>query len=312
MQHQLNGILIVDKPADMTSAKVIAHVKKLLGAGKAGHAGTLDPLATGVLVCCLNDATKLCRFLLRGKKKYVAVIRLGIETDTQDFTGNIISTSDKTTFSDKKLRQVFKQFEGAAKQLPPVYSALKHKGVPLYKLARRGTPVQKGARSIFISYIKIIEINLPLIRFEVSCSAGTYIRTLCADIGAALGCGGCLKELRRIESSGFAISQALTLPEMENLHLSHKLSDRLISMSDVLQYMPSYIADNFLIDKLKHGSIITRQDFISQQTDIHEDFIKIVDVDDDLIAILNLEKDSDKYHYCCVFPRRDIIEGLRD
>ncbi len=312
MQHRLNGILIVDKPVDMTSAKVVAHVKKLLGAGKAGHAGTLDPFATGVLVCCLNDATKLCRFLLRGKKKYVGVIRLGIETDTQDFTGNIISTSDKTGFSDKRLRQVFKQFEGAVKQLPPVYSALKHKGVPLYKLARRGKPVQKEARSIFISYIKILEINLPLIRFEVSCSAGTYIRTLCADIGAALGCGGCLKELRRIESSGFAISQALTLPEMENLHLSHKLSDRLISMSDALQYMPGYIADNLLIDKLKHGSIITRQDIISQQTDIHEDFIKIVDADDDLIAILNLEKDSDKYHYCCVFPRRDIIEGFRD
>jgi len=303
MQHRLNGILIVDKPANMTSAKVVAYVKKLLGAGKTGHAGTLDPFATGVLVCCFNDATKLCRFLLHDKKKYLAVIHLGVETDTQDFTGNIISTSDKTTFTDKKLRLTFKQFEGDIKQRPPVYSALKHKGVPLYKLARRGKPVQKEARSVFVSYIKILEISLPLIRFEVSCSAGTYIRTLCADIGAVLGCGGCLKELRRIESSGFTISQALTLPEMEDLHLSHKLSDRLISMSDVLQYMPRYIADNLLTDKLKHGSIITRQDIVLQQTGIHEDFIKIVDIDDNLIAILNLEKDSDKYHYCCVFPK---------
>ncbi|HUV49458.1 MAG TPA: tRNA pseudouridine(55) synthase TruB [Anaerolineae bacterium] len=303
MQHRLNGILVVDKSPDMTSAKVVAHVKKLLGAEKVGHAGTLDPFATGVLVCCLNDATKLCRFLLHDKKKYVAVIHLGVETDTQDFTGNIISTSDKTTFTDKKLRLTFKQFEGAIKQWPPVYSALKHKGVPLYKLARRGKPVQKEARSVFLSYIKILEISLPLIRFEVSCSAGTYIRTLCADIGAALGCGGCLEELRRIESSGFTISQALTLPEMEDLHLSHKLSDRLISMSDVLQYMPRHIADNLLTDKLKHGSIITRQDIILQQTDIYEDFIKIMDTDDNLIAILNLEKDSDKYHYCCVFPK---------
>ncbi|MEA3427759.1 MAG: tRNA pseudouridine(55) synthase TruB, partial [Thermodesulfobacteriota bacterium] len=214
---------------------------------------------------------------------------------------------NKTRFSDKKLRLVFKQFEGAVKQLPPVYSALKHKGVPLYKLARKGKPVQKAARSIFISYIKILEISLPLIRFEVSCSAGTYIRTLCADIGAALGCGGCLKELRRIESSGFAIKEALTLPEMEDLHSSHKLSDRLISMSDALQYMPRYIADNLLTDKLKHGRIITRQDIILQQTDVHEEFIKIVDTNNDLIAILNLKKDSDKYQYCCVFPRRDII-----
>ncbi|MDO9565902.1 MAG: tRNA pseudouridine(55) synthase TruB [Candidatus Desulfaltia sp.] len=303
MQHLSSGILVVDKPANMTSAKVVAYVKKLLGAGKTGHAGTLDPFATGLLVCCLNDATKLCRFLLHDKKKYLAVIHLGVETDTQDFTGNIISTSDKTTFTDKKLRLTFKQFEGDIKQWPPVYSALKHKGVPLYKLARRGTPVQKEARSVFVSYIKILEISLPLIRFEVSCSAGTYIRTLCADIGAALGCGGCLKELRRIESSGFTISQALTLPEMEDIHLSHKLSDRLISMSDVLQYMPRYIADNLLTDKLKHGGTITRQDIILQQTGIYEDFIKIVDTDDNLMAILNLEKDSDKYHYCCVFPK---------
>ncbi|MEA3429434.1 MAG: tRNA pseudouridine(55) synthase TruB, partial [Thermodesulfobacteriota bacterium] len=104
MRHRLNGILIVDKPVNITSAKVVARVKKLIGAGKAGHAGTLDPFATGVLVCCFNDATKLCRFLLHDKKKYVAVIHLGIETDTQDVTGNIISTSNKTTFSDKKLR----------------------------------------------------------------------------------------------------------------------------------------------------------------------------------------------------------------
>lgn len=303
MQHLSSGILVVDKPANMTSAKVVAYVKKLLGAGKTGHAGTLDPFATGVLVCCLNDATKLCRFLLHDKKKYLAVIHLGVETDTQDFTGNIISASDKTKFTDKKLRLTFKQFEGDIKQRPPVYSALKHKGVPLYKLARRGTPVQKEARSVFVSYIKILEISLPLIRFEVFCSAGTYIRTLCADIGAALGCGGCLKELRRIESSGFTISQALTLPEIEDIHLSHKLSDRLISMSDVLQSMPRYVADNLLTDKLKHGGIITRQDIILQQTGIYEDFIKIVDIDDNLMAILNLEKDSDKYHYCCVFPK---------
>ncbi|MDI6688264.1 MAG: tRNA pseudouridine(55) synthase TruB [Desulfobacterales bacterium] len=303
MQHQLNGILVLDKPANMTSAKVVAHVKKLLGAGKIGHAGTLDPFATGVLVCCLNDATKLCRFLLHDRKKYVAVVHLGIETDTQDFTGNIISTSDKTAFTNNKLFLTFKQFEGNIKQRPPVYSALKHKGVPLYKLARRGKPVQKEARSVFVSYIKILEISLPLIRFEVSCSAGTYIRMLCADIGAALGCGGCLKELRRIESSGFTISQALTFPAIEALHLSNKLSDRLINMSDALQYMPRYVADNLLTDKLKHGRIITRQDIIVQQTGINEDFIKVVDVYDNLIAILNLEKNSDRYHYCCVFTK---------
>ena len=303
MRHRLNGILVVDKPANMTSAKVVAHVKKLLGAGKAGHAGTLDPFATGVLVCCINDATKLARFLLHGNKKYEAVLQLGVETDTQDFTGNIISTCNQTEFSDKQLRSAFKKFEGDVKQLPPVYSALKHKGVPLYKLARKGKPVQKPARDIFISSINILETALPAIRFQVSCSAGTYIRTLCSDIGKVLGCGGCLKELRRIESSGFTIKESVTLPELERLALSNKLSERIISMADTLQNMPEHIADKALTDKIIHGNTITMLDGIGKHAEDKDGFIKILDTNKDLIAVLNFKKDSNRYHYCCVFHK---------
>lgn len=301
MQHKLSGILVVDKPADITSAKVVARVKRQLGAGKVGHAGTLDPFATGVLVCCINRATKLARFFLHGNKKYEAVLHLGVETDTQDSTGVVTSSCDEVEFSDKKIRSIFKQFEGTIEQFPPIYSALKYKGVPLYKLARNGKPVQKPARRVAILFITILEINLPLIRFVVSCSAGTYIRTLCADIGASLGCGGHLKELRRIESSGFTIAEALTLSELKELALSEKLSDRMISMSNALKDMPEHVADKVLAAKIMHGNAITKKDFEPGQTDMPKGFIKIVDVNSDLVAVLEYTKDSNKYNYCCVF-----------
>jgi tRNA pseudouridine55 synthase len=301
MRYDLNKILVIDKPVNITSAKVVACVKELVGAKKTGHAGTLDPFATGVLVCCINRATKLSSFFLHGHKTYEAVLHLGIETDTQDLTGTIMSTCDKTDYSAETVRSVFKQFEGNIEQHPPVFSALKHKGVPLYKHARRGKPVQKPARPVQISCINILDITLPLIRFVVSCSAGTYIRTLCADIGASLGSGGHLKELRRIESSGFTISEAITLSELEKLALSGQLPDQMISMSDALRDMPSHVADNVLFEKIRYGSMITKQDFTLSGADSTNGFIKVVDANNDLVAVLESAKDSRKYKYCCVF-----------
>lgn len=301
MQRELSGLLVVDKPADITSAKVVGRVKKLFGAKRVGHTGTLDPFATGVLVCCINRATKLSRFFLHGNKKYQAVIQLGVETDTQDSTGTVTSTCDAIEFSDKTIRSVIKRFEGTIEQLPPVYSALKFKGTPLYKLARSGKPVQKPARRVSIYHIEILEIDLPLIRFIVSCSAGTYIRTLCADIGASLGCGGHLKELRRIESSGFSIAEAVTLRGLEELALSEKLSDRLISMANALQDMPEYVADKAQVKKIMNGNILTKKDFVPEQIGDPQGFIKIVGKNKDLIAVLKYTKESNRYRYCCVF-----------
>jgi tRNA pseudouridine55 synthase len=301
MHQELSGVLVVDKPADITSAKVVARVKKLLGVRKAGHAGTLDPFATGVLVCCINRATKLCRFFLHGKKKYEAVLHLGIETDTQDFTGNITATCDDINFSEKAIRSAFERFEGTIEQFPPVYSALKFKGVPLYKLARTNKPVQKPARRVSILYIKILEIEVPLIRFEVACSAGTYIRTLCADIGATLGCGGHLKELKRLESSGFDLSEAVTLQKLEDLVLSGKLFDRIIRMPNALKDMPVHIADKVLEKKIMHGNILTKNDLRHETIDIPKSFIKIIDTNNDLIAVLKYSKEKNRYKYCSVF-----------
>lgn len=299
--HELSGIIVIDKPPGITSAKVVARVKNLLKARKVGHTGTLDPFATGVLVCCINRATKLSRFFLHNKKKYDAVLHLGVETDTQDLTGTVTNISHHVEFSKKTIQSAFKGFEGTIKQLPPVYSALKHKGIPLYKLARSKKPVQKPARQVSITTIKILEVHLPFVRFEVLCSAGTYIRALCADIGASLGCGGHLKELRRIESCGFTIADAVTLEELENLTLSKKSSDRIISMSNALKDMPEQIADKVLVNKINHGHIITKNDIIPEQINAFEDFIKIVDTDKTLVAVLKHVKNKNRYDYCCVF-----------
>ncbi len=300
-RQELSGVIVVDKPPGITSAKLVARVKKLLKARKAGHTGTLDPFATGVLVCCINRATKLSRFFLHGKKQYEAVLHLGVETDTQDSTGTVTNICHDVKFSKTTIQTAFKKFEGNIKQLPPIYSALKHKGIPLYKLARSKRPIQKPARQVTIITLKILEIHLPLIRFEVRCSAGTYIRTLCADIGASLGCGGHLKELRRTESSGFTITDAVTLEKLEDLALSEKSSDRIISMSNALKDMPEYIADNVLVNKINHGHIITKDDVMPEQINAIEGFIKIVDTDKTLVAVLKYAKEKNRYAYCCVF-----------
>ncbi len=301
MNNELNGVIVIDKPAKITSAKVVAIIKKLFGARKVGHAGTLDPEATGILLCCINKATKLSRFFLTDSKKYEAVLHLGVETDTQDAAGKIISTSNELDFTEKTIQTVFREFEGAIEQVPPVFSALKHKGTPLYKLARQGKAVRKPSRPVFISYNKIRSINMPFISFEVCCSSGTYIRALCSDIGKKLGCGGHLKKLRRIESSGFTINEAVTLSELEQLVSKGKINDRIISMSDALHDMPEYIVDKILTNKIKHGILLTTKDFMPGHTNDLKKFIKVIDRNNNLTAVLKINKDSNRYNYCCVF-----------
>ncbi len=299
-----NGILVIDKPVGVTSAGVVAMVKKSLGAKKVGHAGTLDPLAEGVLVCCVNRATRLAGFLLHGPKKYVAVLKLGVTTDTQDATGTVMATRSVDCSADA-VKKVVHSFEGPGRQLPPVYSALKHRGVALYKLARQGRPVQKPARQIEIYRIRILEIALPRVRFEVWCSAGTYIRTLCADIGKALGCGAHLSTLKRTASSGFEIAQAVPLAEVQAAARADELVERMVSMADALPDLPAVIADAALVTKIRHGRPVLLQDLISDGelggSSLPGGRIKVVDHQGQLVAILNHSLSFDRLDYDCVF-----------
>ncbi|MBT3310803.1 MAG: tRNA pseudouridine(55) synthase TruB [Desulfobacterales bacterium] len=314
MNEELCGIVIVDKPADISSAKAVAEIKKIFGVKKAGHTGTLDPFATGVLICCLNKATRISGFFLHGNKKYEGVLHLGIETDSFDCTGSITSKCDRNDtgscklcdkISEKNIYDVFNQFQGPLEQLPPVFSALKHNGVPLYKLARKGQPVQKPPRNIYISEIKVLDINLPYIRFSVSCSAGTYIRSLCSDIGNALGCGGNLKSLKRTESCGFTIKEAITLPELKELSGRKEISEKVISLSKALRDMPAYIADDVFEYKILNGQPITEKLNILNSENVSSGqigkHIKVVNSNDNLLAIIKFDTEKNKYQYCCVF-----------
>ncbi len=296
----MDGILIINKPEKITSAGVVSRLKKILDIKKIGHTGTLDPMATGVLVCCINRGTKLARFFLTGTKKYEAELKLGVETDTQDMTGKVISESDVTLFSHEKLKSVFKKFKGNIKQIPPAYSALKHNGIPLYKFARKGEFIQKPPRDVCISRLCITNIQLPKISFEVDCSSGTYIRTICFDIGRELGCGAHLVKLKRTESCGFSINDAITLEEVKKISLQGDLQKKSISLSDALPFMDEYIASNALTEKIRHGIVLTKQDGIISSCKT-EGFIKILNKEKNLIAIVHDNEKHGIFKYYGVF-----------
>ncbi len=307
MRVKLNGILVLDKPAGMTSARALEQVKRLLRAAKAGHTGTLDPFATGVLVCCLGKATRLSRFFLKGDKTYEGTMRLGLETDTQDATGRVLRRLPVTGLDKVRIEEVFDRFSGRIDQQPPLYAALKHKGVPLYKWARQGKPVQKPPRKVEIFDLKVLAVDLPFIHFQVRCSAGTYVRTLCADIGRSLGCGGLLQSLRRTASSGFVIHEAIGLEELKAVvNTGGPEAVALVPMSEALRGMPMFMADSELAARISDGRQLTRADLSGKSIPVpvaakYGSFVRIVDDKQRLLAVVKTGKTAWKYDYCCVF-----------
>jgi len=215
-EKKLSGILIIDKPKGMTSHDVVNIARRAFDIKKVGHAGTLDPIATGVLIILVGRATKRFDVLMSGDKEYAVKLRLGVSTDTGDAFGKPVNNTNIQKLTKGSIEKAVMSFEGEAEQMPPMYSAVKFKGKRLYKLARKGITVPRQARKITIKKLKINEISLPDVSFEVCCSKGTYIRQLCADIGDKLGCGAHMAELRRIRSGNFHISQAITIDELKN------------------------------------------------------------------------------------------------
>jgi tRNA pseudouridine55 synthase len=208
----LNGILLVDKPEGLTSAEVVRRAKKTLSVDKIGHLGTLDPFASGLLPLCLGTGTKIAQFLAAERKAYSGTIRLGIETETLDGIGAVTRTAPVPTCDPEILQELERRFCGEYWQTPPMYSALKRQGVPLYKLARRGEVVEREPRKVLIERFILTRLSEDLLAFSLSCSKGTYIRALAADLGVALGCGAHLLSLRRTAFGPFSIHQAIPLP----------------------------------------------------------------------------------------------------
>lgn len=229
----IHGVLNIHKEKGYTSHDVVAKLRGIVGQKKIGHTGTLDPDATGVLPVCLGKATKICDMLTDKNKTYETVMLLGKVTDTQDISGVVLSEKDTAYLEEETVRAVIASFVGDYMQVPPMYSALKVNGKKLYELAREGIEIERKARPVTILSIQIKEVNLPRFRMEVTCSKGTYIRTLCQDIGEKLGCGACMEELIRTKVSRFELKDSLTLAEVSALKEAGRLEEILVPVDEM-------------------------------------------------------------------------------
>lgn len=249
----MDGLINVYKERGFTSHDVVAKLRGILKQKKIGHTGTLDPEAEGVLPVCLGKATKVCELLTDKDKTYQAVLLLGMETDTQDTTGTVTARAPVTA-SEEDVREAVQSFTGSYDQIPPMYSALKINGKKLYDLARAGKEVERKARTVQIHEIRIEEIALPRVTMTVTCSKGTYIRTLCYDIGRKLGCGGCMEKLLRTKVERFTLEEAYTLSQIEKIRDEGQLEEILTPVDRLFSQYPLFQAVSEAEKRLENGN----------------------------------------------------------
>ena len=248
-----NGILVIDKPADWTSMDVCAKVRGIFHEKRVGHAGTLDPMATGVLPVFIGRATRAVEFASESEKEYIAELKLGVITNTQDTTGEVVEERPVTVDRDQVLA-VLDRFRGDILQIPPMYSAIKIGGKKLYELARKGKEVERAARPVCIHELELLESAGPAdYRLRVRCSKGTYVRTLCHDIGEALGCGGCMGALRRTMAAGFKLDDAVTLEDVQTAADRGEAEDLLLPVDAYFAGRPDLILKPEAEKKLRNG-----------------------------------------------------------
>ena len=242
-----NRIVNLYKPKGPTSFSMVHQTKNILGVKKAGHIGTLDPMAEGILPICLGQSTRIIQFLSPLPKYYQCTMTLGTATDTQDSTGKVISSSDPSAITNEQIKEVFQRFSGEQKQVPPMYSAKKNNGIPLYKLARNGITIEREPVSVHFFSIEFVNKEENRVKFDVHCSAGTYIRTLCHDIGQHFGCGAHMSHLVRSEVGLFDLESSVTLESLKEASENRVLDNVLFSVEKVLAFMPELrIKDEFV------------------------------------------------------------------
>jgi tRNA pseudouridine55 synthase len=237
-RRNIHGILLLDKRLGISSNRALQEVKRLFNANKAGHTGSLDPLATGLLPICFGEATKVSGMMLDDNKRYLVIVQLGIKTDTGDLEGSVIDTRPVPELTLDEIKAILERFTGEIDQIPPMYSALKHNGKKLYELARAGKTVERKARRISIFELKLLSASKDSLELEVYCSKGTYIRSLAEDIGDNIGCGATVKALRRIQSGNFSLEQAKSLEALQELD-GQQLMATLIDVDIPLKSLPS-------------------------------------------------------------------------
>lgn len=288
MNSMYNGFLIVNKEAGCTSFDVVARLRKICGQKKIGHTGTLDPDAVGVLVICLGKATRASAMLTGEGKTYIASMRFGLSTDTQDISGKVLRTADPSGLNRTQVERALLSFSGRQMQVPPMYSALKVNGQKLCDLARAGKEVYRDPRPVEFSNLEILSEDLPDITFRVSCSKGTYIRTLCSDLGDRLGCGGTMTALQRIASGGFHIEDAHTLAEIESMQKKGTLEDIILPIDSVFRNLPACRVTEDLDILLKNGGKIPAERL---NIDRGQDRCRMYASDERFIAVYRREED---------------------
>ena len=294
-----SGILLIDKPEGPSSAQVVQRVKTLLQAKKVGHLGTLDPFASGLLLVGVNEGTKVADIFLGGVKSYRGVIALGIETDTQDSTGKILHERPVAPLDAADLRALERQFTGELQQVPPMFSALKKDGVRLYRLARQGKEVPREPRRIRIDSLRLGKLNDSELEFETTCSRGTYIRTLAADMGQEIGCGAHLKTLRRMACDHLSIENAIPVEELESRQAAGAVP--LLTLRQALSHLPSVVWQSRYLSRLRLG----QQELLGQIAKPlgGEKLLGILDPCGDLAALVQWTEDlpGGRWRLCRVF-----------
>lgn len=290
----MDGIINVYKEKGFTSHDVVAKMRGILRMKKIGHTGTLDPAAEGVLPVCLGKGTKLCDMLTDKTKTYQAVMLLGQETDTQDTTGNVLAEYP-VTVTEEAVRDAVLSFLGSYMQIPPMYSALKVNGKKLYELARAGKEVERQARPVEILEISVDEIKLPRVTMTVTCSKGTYIRTLCYDIGRKLGCGACMEQLLRTRVDGFRLENSLRLSEIESLRDAGRIAAYVMPVDSVFLHFPELHTKNEG-DKLAHnGNALPALDALFLETPTHYENVRIYDSQKQFIGIYGYDEKKQRF-----------------
>ena len=285
----MNGIINIYKERGFTSHDVVAKLRGILKQRKIGHTGTLDPDATGVLPICIGKGTKLCDFLTDKEKTYKAVMLLGKETDTQDISGVVVAENE-VLCNEELVVKAIKSFLGEYKQIPPMYSAIKQNGKKLYELAREGKEVERKPRNVNIISIDIEKIELPRVEFTVSCSKGTYIRTLCYDIGKILGCGACMESLIRTKSGNFKIENSLKLDEIEIFRDEGRLEEVIVPIDEVFtMYAKAVVSDKFEM-LLNNGNVLIKEHFIEIKES--KEPIRVYNSNGDFAAIYQVNEDK--------------------
>lgn len=284
-----NGIINIYKEQGYTSFDVVAKLRGILKMRKIGHTGTLDPDATGVLPVVLGSATKLVDMLTDKKKEYIATLRLGITTDTLDITGTVLSENTPDV-SEGEVRDAILSFIGPQLQTPPMYSAIKVNGRKLYELAREGIEIERQKRSIEIFDIEILDMSLPDIRLRVECSKGTYIRSLCADIGDRLSCGAVMTSLMRTKSGDFAIDRAYTLREVEEAAAGGRVEEMITPVDYCFMDYAGVTVAGDIYKTVRNGNMIRKADIAREMTEGDRSFVRIYDAEGNFLAVYETGK----------------------